>query len=62
MKDLQLVKCHSKREGFESYIDLLLTWEHEGKKYEVRIFPCFKSDYGKLFASATDLDKLEKCD
>lgn len=56
MKDLQLVKRHSKREGYEQYIDLLLVYEYNGKQYEVRIYPSFKNDYAKLYASAKDLD------
>lgn len=54
---MKLVKCHSKREGFEKYIDLSLVFSFEGKEYEVRVKPVFWQQMGLLKAVAHDIEK-----
>ena len=53
---MKLVKRPCKKEEYKDYVDLLLCFEHNGKKYEVFVRPCFWSSMPLLRDVAT-LDK-----
>lgn len=51
------------REGFETFTDLYLVWQHNEKFYKVRIRPQFGKDLKCLIASALHVepgDPVEK--
>lgn len=54
---MELCKINVERLG-NSYTDLYLSWEYEGKKYYVRVRPVFARDYNKMIASATPLQEV----
>lgn len=43
-----------KNKNGNQYLDLFLTWSHEGKEYKVRISPCFHRDFRLLVSAAKD--------
>lgn len=46
-------------EGYETYFNLFLVWEREGKIYSVEVKPSFKSAYRILLARAVEVPNGE---
>lgn len=60
MRDLKLVAQPSKREGFESFTDLYLTWRYNDKVYCVRVRPQFHRDFKILLVSLNTSNKANQ--
>lgn len=59
MRDFKVIAQPSKREGFESFTDLYLTWRYNDKVYCVRIRPQFHRDFKLLFGIAEHIEQGE---
>ena len=56
-EQMKLVKRKCTKEQYKNYYDLFLCFEHEGKKYEVLVRPCFWSSMPLLETIALNGDK-----
>lgn len=54
---MDLCKINIERLG-NTYTDLYLSWEYEGKTYYVRVRPVFTRDYDKMIANAKPLQNV----
>ena len=59
MEQVKLIAQPSSREGFETYTDLYLCWDYNGKVYCVRVRPQFARDLKTLMGVATHIEKGE---
>ena len=50
-----LFKRQVSKQGYESYYDLFLCWERDGKVYHVEIKPSFNNGYRVLMARAVEV-------
>lgn len=53
---MKLLKQKCKKQGYESYYDLFLVVEKNGKEIKVRIRPCFWVDMGLLRDVASEIE------